>query len=77
MEHLKQSIKTSPHRVGKKSPKSLAGDLEGQRSSMKSQNIKALSDKEDKKLKKLCPDNPLKPKPKEKKEGHIVDYLKE
>ena len=75
------SIKTSPLRY-KKSPKSIIGSepvKEKDYSSFKN-NLKAHSDKEDRSLykkKMLWPENPPKPKPKEKKEGHVVDFLKE
>ena len=71
LEQLKQTIKTSPLKT-KKSPKSLVGsDAINQKdySSLKNY-IKAYSDKEGEeryKKKQYWPENPLKPKPKEKR----------
>ena len=73
LEELKMSLKTSPLRY-KKSPKSIMSsepNKDKEYSSIKN-HIKAHSDKEDKSLYKkkvLWPENTMKPKPKEKKEG--------
>ena len=76
------SLKTSPLRY-KKSPKSLIGsepvNHQKDYSSVKN-GMRAYSDKDDKnalKKKTLWPENTMKPKPKEKKEGQIIDFLKE
>ena len=66
----------------KKSPKSIIGSepvKDKEYSSVKN-GVRAYSDKEDKsayKKKVLWPENTMKPKPKEKKEGFIIDFLKE
>ena len=85
LETLKESIKASPYK-GKKSPKSIYGSElpgHGDEISMgKSHNNRANSDHDGenrsaKRKKILWPDNPMKPKPKEHKEGKNVDWLKE
>ena len=81
MEQLKMSLKTSPLRY-KKSPKSLLGSepINAKDYSSIKNGMRAYSDKEDKnglKKKIFWPENTMKPKPKERKEGHIIDYLKE
>lgn len=85
LEILKDSIKTSPYKT-KKSPKSIYGsEHPGQAdeiSTGKGGNNKANSDHDGekgsvKRRKIIWPDNPLRPKPKELKEGQKVDWLKD
>jgi hypothetical protein len=87
LEQLKMSLKTSPGKLLKKSPKSIVGSEyhthnKDDTISTGLKNYKANSDKEvdkhsisRKKIK--WPENSLKPQPKEKKEGQIKDWLKE
>ena len=75
LEQLKMSLK-----VPKKSPKSHADTRnEGYMSAKTGQRANSEFNGEDSVMKKkiVWPENPLKPKPKEKKEGKIVDWLRE
>lgn len=80
LETLKLSLKTSPKR--RMSPKStMAGSVHD--SISRNQNTRAASahgggeENSVMKRKIVWPDNPLKPKPVPKKEGKIVDWLRE
>ena len=75
-------MKTSPVRY-KKSPKSIVGSEPVKDKDITSLNnhMKAYSDKEGEKSKFqkkiMWPENPLKPKPKERRQGQVIDFLKE
>lgn len=84
LENLKQHLKTSPLR-SKKSPKSIMGSEaynRGDEISTRNKYLRASSEHDGEKSTLtrravVWPENPLKPKPKEIKEGKIVDWLKE
>jgi hypothetical protein len=81
LEQLKMTLKTSP--AAKKSPKSIMGQStrgdvishHGKGGRAASENNEENSQMKSRMI--IWPDNPLKPKPKEKKEGKIVDWLRE
>lgn len=79
LESLKMSLKTSPR---KKSPKSIMGQsTRGDQLSHHEKGRAASENNEENSQMKsriiVWPENPLKPKPIEKKEGKIVDWLRE
>ena len=81
LETLKSHLKTSPLTM-KKSPKSIADNYHGDEISSRNKYLRASSDHDAEKSTitrraVVWPDNPMKPKPKEIKEGKIVDWLKE
>jgi hypothetical protein len=74
-------MKTSPHGL-KKSPKSKMESRGDADYISTKNNTRAISEHNEenstiRKNKVLWPDNPMKPKPKEKKEGKIIDWLRE
>ena len=79
LEQLKQTLKSSPHQ--KKSPKSTMGQSTRDVLSHHEKGRAASDNREENSQMKgkavVWPENPLKPKPKEKKEGKIVDWLRE
>jgi hypothetical protein len=85
LEQLKATLKTSPLRT-KKSPKSIVGSepigLGRDEVSTRNKYMRASSDHDADKSHMtrrniVWPENPLKPKPKEHREGKIIDWLKE
>jgi hypothetical protein len=84
LETLKLSLKTSPLKTDRKTPKSIATSLHGDTiSEAQHHKSRAISDKDDgrsamtERKPVVWAENSMKPKPKEKKDGKIIDWLKE